>query len=147
MGGDGVLPGRIAHCPLPFSHSRARISPWASPHPFALPLRAMSLLSRRKRGVTAGVEVVLQAIKEAGDVFPPVKSAAAAVIVLWEMSRVSARLYEIAVSKLTIFSRCRKRSRTVRIASTLQIERQRWCMTFGLRRSTIMQEIFLRRSN
>ena len=37
--------------------------------------------------------MVLQAIKDAGDVFPPVKSAAAAVIVVWEMSRVSATVF------------------------------------------------------
>ena len=61
-------------------------------HPPPLALTRMSLLSRRKRGVTAGVRVVLQAIKDTGDVFPPVKSAAAAVIVVWEMSRVSTKV-------------------------------------------------------
>ena len=61
-------------------------------HPPPLTLTRMSLLSRRKRGVTAGVRVILQAIKDTGDIFPPVKLAAPAVIVVWEMSRVSTKV-------------------------------------------------------
>jgi hypothetical protein len=50
-----------------------------------------SMVSRRKNmkaDALAAVGVTLRAVRDSSDVFPPLKSATAAVIIVWEMSKV-----------------------------------------------------------
>jgi hypothetical protein len=52
----------------------------------------MSVQLRNRKGArdaSAAARVALLAIRDATDVFPPIKSVVAAVIILWDMSQVS----------------------------------------------------------
>lgn len=44
---------------------------------------------RKKRDALAAAKVLLCGIREASDAFPPLKSATAALLIVWEMSQVS----------------------------------------------------------
>jgi hypothetical protein len=46
----------------------------------------------KKSDALAGVGVALRGLRDSADVFPPLKSIVAAVVIVWEMSKVSVHL-------------------------------------------------------
>jgi hypothetical protein len=91
-------------------------------------------ITRKKSSTLVAARTALRAVRDSSQAFPPLQSAAAALMIVWDMSEVS---FLFAIPENHSVRDIRKQSRTRMIASGSQVEPRRLSVTFGGRPRTM----------